>query len=115
MTLTNPPLYSTNAFYLSGTSQTQVVTDNSEFKYCGAMANGGLFRIEGQVNYTDKSSHFHDNSAIDGGVFSCSQCNITLQSSLCEQNQANIGGVIKIESSANLTTLSSIFTHNTAY
>jgi len=111
----SPPVASSNAFYLSGTTQTQVVTDNSEFMFCGNMANGGLFRLEGQVNYTDIKSRFHDNSAIDGGVFSCSQCNLTLITTTCEKNQANIGGVFKIESSANLTTLNSIFRHNTAY
>jgi hypothetical protein len=61
------------------------------------------------VNYTDTKSSFTDNSAIDGGIFSCSQCNITLVETVFEKNQALIGGVIKIESSANLTAIDVLF------
>jgi len=34
--------------------------------------DGGLFRMEGKVNFTDIGSTFSDNSGAEGGVFSCS-------------------------------------------
>jgi len=60
--------------------------------------DGGLFRMEGKVNFTDIGSTFNDNSGSEGGVFSCSQCNITLVGSRIMKNQAKRGGVIKLES-----------------
>jgi len=48
--------------------------------------DGGLFRMEGKVNYTDEGSLYSDNSGVEGGVFSCSQCNITLVDSLLMKN-----------------------------
>ena len=34
--------------------------------------------MEGKVNFTDIGSTYELNSAIEGGVLSCSGCNITL-------------------------------------
>lgn len=66
------PYKSTNGFYLSGDANTQVKITNSEFMKCGISDDGGLFRLEGKVNLTDTGSRYHDNSAVEGGIFSCS-------------------------------------------
>jgi hypothetical protein len=72
------PFNSTNTFFLAGTQETQVSVQESSFKFCGNQEDGGIFRMEGKVNFTDFSSTYEYNSAIEGGVFSCSGCNITL-------------------------------------
>jgi hypothetical protein len=76
--------------------------------------DGGLFRMEGKVNFTDIGSTFSENSGAEGGVFSCSQCNITLQKSRVLNNQAKRGGVIKLESQGNFTSIGSTFQLNKA-
>jgi len=60
--------------------------------------------MEGKVNFTDFGSTYEFNSAIEGGVLSCSGCNITLIKSKLRNNLALRGGVIKLEASGNLTT-----------
>jgi hypothetical protein len=68
--------------------------------------------MEGKVNFTDIGSTYELNSAIEGGVLSCSGCNITLVKSKFQNNEAVRGGVIKLESSANLTTFQTVFKEN---
>lgn len=77
---------STNTFFLAGTQETQVTIQESSFKFCGNQEDGGIFRMEGKVNFTDLSSTYEFNSAIEGGVFSCSGCNITLVKSKLHNN-----------------------------
>ncbi len=60
--------------------------------------DGGLFRMEGNINFTDTKSVYSYNSAIEGGVLSCSNCNITLVDSTLMLNTAQRGGVVKLES-----------------
>jgi hypothetical protein len=36
------------------------------------MEDGGLFRMEGKVNFYDEGSQYFENSGVEGGVFSCS-------------------------------------------
>ena len=60
--------------------------------------------MEGKVNFTDMTSTYEFNSAIEGGVFSCSGCNITLIKTKLHNNLALRGGVVKLEASGNLTT-----------
>lgn len=69
---------STNTFFISGGSDTQVNVTSSTFQQCGPREDGGIFRLEGKVNFTDSESTYKDSSAIEGGVWSCSGCNITL-------------------------------------
>ena len=71
--------------------------------------------MEGKVNFTDSGSTYSLNSAIEGGVLSCSGCNITLSRTKFLNNQALRGGVIKLEATANLTTFMTLFTENSAY
>jgi hypothetical protein len=73
-----PPFNSTNTFYISGGLNTQVQIKDSSFTQCGLNEDGGVFRIEGKVNFTDSGSTYQDNSAIEGAVISCSGCNVTL-------------------------------------
>ena len=61
------------------------------------LEDGGLFRLEGRVQFTDRNSRYTDNSAAEGGVFSCSMCNITLFFTQLRKNQAKRGGVVKLE------------------
>jgi|LauGreDrversion4_2_1035121.scaffolds.fasta_scaffold07131_4 predicted outer membrane repeat protein len=77
--------------------------------------DGGLFRIEGKVNFTDYSSTYEDNSGYEGGVISCSGCNLTMTRTKFKSNQARRGGVIKLEASGNLTTDLCSFTSNSAF
>jgi hypothetical protein len=68
--------------------------------------------MEGKVNFTDDGSKFNDNSAVEGGIFSCSQCNITLIGSTIKTNKAQRGGVVKLEANGNLTTIGVYFEKN---
>jgi hypothetical protein len=78
------------------------------------LEDGGLFRLEGRVQFTDFESSFTDNSAAEGGVFSCSMCNITLRGTKIKKNQAKRGGVVKLEAQGNFTSINSIFKENLA-
>ena len=66
------------------------------------------------MNFTDFKSRYSDNSAIEGGIISCSGCNITLVKSVFSNNQAVRGGVIKLEASANFTVYQVQFSKNSA-
>jgi hypothetical protein len=76
-----PPFNSTNTFYLTGTTKTQVIVSESTFTQCGISEDGGIFRLEGKVNFTDDRSIYSDNSAVEGAIISCSGCNVTLTKS----------------------------------
>ncbi|TNV88247.1 hypothetical protein FGO68_gene13755 [Halteria grandinella] len=106
---------STNTFFISGGSETQVKISKSTFSQCGPREDGGIFRLEGKVNFTDTESTYQDNSAIEGGVWSCSGCNITLEKTKLYYNQARRGGVLKLEASGNLTVIQGYFEQNSAY
>lgn len=76
--------------------------------------DGGLYRLEGKVNFKDSKSLFEDNSATEGGVFSCSLCNIVLYRTLMRKNQAKRGGVVKLESQGNFTSIEASYHFNLA-
>jgi hypothetical protein len=61
------------------------------------LEDGGVFRIEGRTNFVDTKSIYKYNSASEGGVFSCSICNITLQGTEMRKNEAKRGWVVKLE------------------
>jgi predicted outer membrane repeat protein len=109
-----PPFNSTNTIYLTGTALTQVIITESTFKQCGINEDGGVFRLEGKVNFTDSKSTYSDNSAIEGAIISCSGCNVTMVKSTISNNQAIRGGVIKLEALANFTAYQVYFVQNSA-
>jgi hypothetical protein len=78
------------------------------------LEDGGLFRLEGKVNFNDYKSEFEENSAVEGGVFSCSQCNITLDNTVMKNNLAKRGGVVKLEATGNFTSMDCGFYSNQA-
>ena len=66
------------------------------------------------VSFYENESTYKNNSALIGGTIYCTKCNITTLSNIYQYNIANEGGVIYIESDAQLSSRFDMFQSNTA-
>jgi hypothetical protein len=74
---------------------------SNTFFNCYHSDRGGVFRLE-DSNFTDLSSEYYNNSAIQGGVIKATGSNIQLTESIFRYNYAQEGAVVQIDNDAQL-------------
>ncbi|CDW79966.1 UNKNOWN [Stylonychia lemnae] len=103
---------SQNTIYMTGTGK--IYSQQNTYKSCGILEEGAVFRINGDIDFYDKQSEFYENSAIFGGVISCTGCNIQLMKTKMHNNLAYKAGAIKLDSQAYLNAQYTNFYQNRA-
>ena len=82
----------TTAFYLSNTPTVSI--SSSTFTQCGFASLGGVFYLVSVAAFTDKSSTYKLNAALNAGVIACSGCYMQVTNSKFISNRANVAGVV---------------------
>jgi hypothetical protein len=77
----------TTGLYFTGTDTTITCTDNNYYNHYLNL-RGAIFQLD-TVTFSDTSSTYTNNTALYGGVISCTKCTMTLTGNTFSYNMGN--------------------------
>eukprot|EP00347_Sterkiella_histriomuscorum_P016469 403353061 len=101
-----------NTIYITGSGT--VYSFQNVYSKCGILNEGAVFRLSGNIRLDDYKSVFFDNSAIYGGVISCTGGQVYLMKTKLYENFAFKAGVVKLDSQGYLNAQYCEFKKNNA-